>query len=408
LNGAAAAAGVAALGSGAQEAAPGPAAPAPTAPNAAPPPLPPPIARSSYVTRMEQARALMRETKATALIETPGTHLRYLTGLDLHRSERLIAFVLPVEGDPVLLGPLLERDRLTTSPAGIEEVRTWEENERSFEALEKILRKAGVSDKKVAIGSTTWYDDFVRLQEQTPKMTFVSTTPIVGSLRERKSPEEVACMQAAIDITERAIDAALAETREGIREDELSDLIVSNIEKMGASGGGLVQFGPRSAVPHNPTSDRRLAPGDIVLIDFGAQVQGYWSDISRPAVLGQATGRMKLVHDSIRQAQKLALERAKPDTPCESLDIIARATLGGHGFSKFILHRLGHGIGLDGHEPPWLTLGNADRLAVGHVATLEPGVYTPNDYGIRIEDMMEVTPQGGRMLSRPPERLREI
>src|SRR5206468_3840697 len=120
--------------------------------------------------------------------------------------------------------------------------------------------------------------------------------------------------------------------------------------------------------PHNPTGDRRLAAGDVVLIDFGAEVNGYWSDISRPAVLGTATGRMKLIHATIRQAQDLALERAKPDALCAALDQVARATIGGRGFFKFILHRLGHGIGLDGHEPPWLTIGNFEKLAVGNVA----------------------------------------
>ena len=230
----------------------------------------------------------------------------------------------------------------------------------------------------------------------------------VGYLREHKSPDDVAFMRAAIDITERAIGLALAEAREGMREDELEGVIVSHIAKLGARGDGLVQFGPRSAVPHNQAGDRRLAAGDVILIDFGAQVNGYWSDISRPAVFGKATGRMKLVHETIRQAQDVALERARPGMPCESLDQVARAMIGGKGFFKFLLHRLGHGIGLDGHEPPWLTIGNSVKLALGNVATLEPGIYTPGEYGIRIEDMMEVTEQGGRLLSHPPSAILEL
>lgn len=401
-KGGAAAAGIAALGAGTDPNGPVSisARPAPT--------IPPPLGKSTYVSRMESARALMRAVKADALIETPGTSFRYMTGLDLWRSERLIAFVLPVEGAPVILGPRFERDRLTGSPAGIEEVASWEEDESSFEALEKILRKARVTEGRVAIGGTTWYDDFVQFNSRLPKLSFISGTAIVGYLRERKSPEEIASIQAAIDITERAIDMAFKQTHEGIREDELESFIVSRIREMGATGDGLVQFGPRSAVPHNSTSDRRLSAGDVVLIDFGARVNGYWSDISRPAVLGTGTGRMKLVHTAIRQAQNLALERARPDYSCAGLDQIARATLGGHGFFKFILHRLGHGVGLDGHEPPWLTMGNVDKLALGNVATLEPGVYTPGEYGMRIEDMMEVTPGGARLLSHPPDALLEL
>ena len=401
LSGGAAAAGLAAVGAAGATPGAGVQAPAVAA-------LPPPLGRASFVTRMESARALMRELKVNLLIETPGTNFRYLTGLGLHRSERLIAFVLPLVDPPLLLGPMFERDLLAGSPAGIEEIRTWEEQEDPFEHLEKILRKADASDKRICIGATTWYDDFVRLQMRLPKLTFMSTSPVIGYLREHKSPDEVACMQAAVDITERAITEALIEAKEGMREDELSGLLLARIAAMGARGGGLVQFGPRSAVPHNPTSDRRLAAGDVILIDFGAEVNGYWSDISRPAVFGKASGRMKLVHETIRSAQDAALERARPSTPCESLDMVARAAIGGRGFFKFLLHRLGHGIGLDGHEPPWLTIGNNTKLEVGNVATLEPGIYTPGEYGIRIEDMIEVTAQGGRLLSHPPAGILEI
>lgn len=408
-RGGAAAAGFAAIGAGAVPNAPAAPEPVPTAPVVTSGPvIPPPSGKSTYLTRMSSVRALMREVGTEALVEPPGTNMRYLTGLDLGRSERLIAFVLPLEGEPVILGPMFERDRLAASPAAVAEVITWEEDDDPFEALQKILKKTGATNKKIAIGGTTWYDEFAQVNMRLPKMSFVSSTVIVGYLRERKSPEEIANMQAAIEITERSIGAALKEAREGIREDELEGLVMARILEMGARGEGLVQFGPRSAVPHNPTGDRRLVVGDIILVDFGAQVNGYWSDISRPAVLGTATGRMKLIHSTIRQAQDAALELAKPETPCSRLDQISRAALGGRGFSKFIVHRLGHGVGLDGHEPPWLTSGSIAKLSIGNVATLEPGVYTPSEYGIRVEDMMEVTAEGGRMLSHPPDKLLEI
>ena len=380
----------------------------PSTTEAPPPALPPPFGKEVYYTRMEQARAGLAGANAAALVETPGTNLSYLTGLSMGHSERLTALVLPASGQPVFICPAFERDLVASAPAGIEEIRVWEEDEDPFALLAKCLKDADVGAKPIAVGGSVWYDDFVRINKTVPKATFVSTTAIVGVMRERKTSQEIACMKAAAEIVERAVASALKDVKEGIRESDLAAAIIARIREMGAAGSGIVQFGPRSAVPHNPTGDARLALRDVILIDFGAQVNGYWSDISRPAVLGKATERMKLIHSTIRRVQDRVLEVSRPNMSCAGLDHMARSLLVDRGFRKYLRHRLGHGIGLDGHEPPYLSGGYIRGLVAGHVVTVEPGVYTPGEYGIRIEDMMEITETGARWLSTPPVAMIEV
>lgn len=351
---------------------------------------------------------MMKLTHTRGLIEVPGTNMFYMTGLSMSRSERLTAFVLPVDGEPVMICPAFERDLIEAAPVGVEKILTWEEDEDPVTLVEKALKKARLLDKTIAMGAEAWYDDYRRISEALPDVTFTSSTSIVGVLRQMKTPLEISYMEAAARIVQDAIASAFSQAREGLREDQMAELLHEHFKGSGVRGGGLVQFGPRSSVPHNPTSDRPLASGDVILIDYGCNVNGYWSDISRPAVLGKASSRMKLIHATLRRIQEQALQRMRPSVACAGIDNMARSILEAEGFGKHIRHRLGHGIGLMGHEPPYLSSGYPQGLGVGNVVTVEPGVYTPGDYGIRIEDMVEVTPTGARLLSRPPEEMLEL
>ena len=371
--------------------------------------IPPDFGRETFLERMSGARILMRESGAHGLFLTPGTDLRYVTGLTVGPSERLIALVLPLEDDPILICPAFERDLIAAAPAGIEDVRVWEEEEDPFDLVMKVCKKLKLQDdRKMAIGGTVWYDNLVRLNAVLPEMQITSARSVVGLMRERKSERELEVMRAAVRITEDGIASAFRQVREGITEQEVAGLIRSHFEGYGLRGGGLVQFGPRSAVPHNPTSGRALAANEMILIDFGVQIHGYWSDITRCAVFGKATDRMNVVHATLRRIQDQALMNARPGVSCASLDHMSRSIMKGEGFRKFIRHRLGHGIGLDGHEPPYLSLNYPNALAIGNAVTIEPGIYTPDDYGIRVEDMIAITQEGYSLMSTPPDKLLEI
>ena len=371
--------------------------------------IPPDFGRDAYLERMSGARILMREIQGHGLFLTPGTDMRYMTGLTVGRSERLIALILPLEGDPVLICPAFEKDLIAASPAGIEDVLVWDEDEDPFDLVVKAFKKLGLQGKrKIAIGGTVWYDNLARLTKVLPELEITSAGRVVGLLRERKSESEVKVMRAAVRITEDAIASAQRQVREGIREEEVAGLIHTHFKSHGLRGGGLVQFGPRSAIPHNPTSDRALAANEMILIDFGVRIHGYWSDITRCAVFGKATDRMKVVHATLRRIQDQAIRTAQPGLSCAGLDHMSRSIMKGEGFRKFIRHRLGHGVGLDGHEPPYLSLNYPQALSIGNVITIEPGIYTPDDYGIRIEDMAEITQSGPSLMSTPPDKLLEI
>lgn len=372
--------------------------------------LPAAPGREVYLERISGARILMREKDVHALFLTPGNDLRYMTGLGVWRSERLIALILPVEGDPVLICPAFEKDLIASAPAGIEDVRTWDEDEDPFDPLvRKVLKKLDLhKGRTMALGSTVWYDTLTRLEQVLPEMQVTSAAGIVGLMRERKSERELEIMRAAVRIAEDGIASAFRQVREGITEQEVAGLIQDHFASYGLRGGGLVQFGPRSAVPHNPTSDRALAANEMILIDYGVRIHGYTSDITRCAVFGKATPRMKLVHALLRRIQDQALANARAGLSCASLDHMSRSIMKGEGFRKFIRHRLGHGIGLDGHEPPYLSLNYPHALEAGNVVTIEPGIYTPEDYGIRVEDMIAITADGHSLMSRPPDELPEL
>ncbi|HKY33761.1 MAG TPA: Xaa-Pro peptidase family protein [Candidatus Polarisedimenticolia bacterium] len=378
----------------------------PAPPEAAAPPLPPPPPRAQYEDRIARVQELLRAAKVEALLEVPGPGMLYLTGLALERSDRLVGVVVPASGPISLYCPLADQALAAEGPLPIEDVRLWEERDDPIALLSKHIRKLDVS--RLAIGSRCWYDEFASIHGEMPKVTLVTTSAFVGALRERKSPEEMALVAAAASIAEQAAETALAGAREGMREADLAEAAEDRVRSAGAAAVVAAQSGPNTAVPRRPAGERRLAAGDVVVVIVSAQVRGYWAEVARTGVLGRPTGRMKLIHETLRTAQDLALERARPGAIASSVDQIARAAVGGRGFAKFYLHSLGRGLGLERIELPHLSPGYLGALGSGAPITLAPGVYTPGEYGIRIGDVMELTPDGSRLLTTPPAELTSI
>lgn len=402
-SGAAAAAGVAALGARAADP-PRPAEPAeaPARPVASLPPAPGP---DLYRARLAAARERMETVGAQVVLEMPGPNMRYLTGIDLDETPRPVTFVLPRAGEPTLFVPEYAADEAIGPAAIVQDVRAFDEDDDPMRLLEKHLKKIGSAAGRIAIGGETPYDDFARIHAELPKLEFISSTPIVGLLRETKSLEEIAIIRAAAGILQRAIDAGLAAVREGMSERDLREEIARHAREGGAEAAGTVLFGVNTSRPAAAAGDRALAPGDVVQIGFGARVHGYWANLSRVAVFGEPTGRMNRIYEILRKAQTLAIERAAPGVPCSGVELIARAAIGNPGFLKFIRHDMGRGVGLERIEPPYISRANHDRLSRGNVSTLEPAVYTPGDYGLRLGDLMEVTAGGSRLMTEPPPTL---
>ena len=357
----------------------------------------PTLSREVFARRLARAQQELQARKVDLLIATPGTNYEYLTGYNPGRSERLIALLLPASGDPTIVCPSFEGERIRQHSV-VTAMRGWEEQDDPYRLVRQALREMKLRARAVALESTTAYAVALRLQD-TLGARFVDAAPITDRLRIIKSSEEIALIRQAIDITEAAIAATFAKLAVGASEREVAQLLSGEMRQRGAEGGGLVQFGPSSALPHGGPGGPTLAREMVVLIDCGCRVGGYTSDITRTTWFGDAPPpEFTKVFNLVRDAQTAAM-RQPPLTPCQEMDRSARRVIADGGYGPFFTHRLGHGMGLDGHEPPYLVEGNATPLEPSIVFTIEPGIYQLGKFGVRIEDDCVMTETGVEVLS---------
>ena len=356
-----------------------------------------PLGNDVFAARLDRARALMRASGAEALVATSGgTNFSYLVGSEFGRSERLTAFVLPLDGEPVLIAPSFETERVRRS-ARVGQVRGWEEMEDPFVHVRTALGKA----RTVLVEPRTDYWVAARLQRAVPDVRLVDGSEAFESLRVVKTAEEILRMRHAIAITEDAIAATFDQLRVGMRDSDVARVLAAEHAKRGIEGGGLVQFGPQSALPHGGTMKATLQPETIVLIDAGGEYQGYASDITRTRWFGdRVPAKVREIYDVVHDAQSAAMARVKPGVPCQEIDRAARQVITRAGYGAYFTHRLGHGMGMDEHEPAYMVEGNMRPLEPGFVFSVEPGIYLPNQFGVRIEDDFTCTATGGELLSR--------
>lgn len=416
-RGAAAATGLAALGAGLSRAGDGatvarrdaePAPPRAQTPVAAPS-LPEPASPQTFSARIEDARGRLRAAKLPAMVVGAGIDLQYLTGLELERGDRPVFLVLPVERDVELICPWFLEQSLVASPEVIQTVHSWQDDEDPLALLEGRLGKAGVREGPVAVGGAPLADDVERLRKKMPSLSFENGSPILGAMRRAKSAHEIACLEAAAAIALHAVESTLSAVQDGMAEEEIAAQVAGRIREAGAAAAaGQVHVGPPSAVPYAPWGHRRLAAGNVILVEFAAQVRSYWGGVSRAAVRGTPTARHKLVYGALLKTREQVLRTASIGRQGADLDTLARGLLENDGLRRGIRHRLGQGAGLERRERPIVSLGSEDRFVEGDVVSIEPGVYTPKDCGIRIGDLVEIAAAGARCFTRPPPALPEI
>jgi Xaa-Pro aminopeptidase len=371
-------------------------------PPAQEPSLPPEV----FERRLDRARRELQARGLDLLIATPGTNYEYLTGYNPGRSERLIALILPVGGAPVVVCPSFEVERIKRHSV-ITELRGWEEQDDPFalvrDAVHALRHPVGGT---IALESSTAYQSYLRIVAALPEWKVVDAAPVTERLRVIKAPEEVALLRKAIAITHDAMAATFAGLVVGATEMEVAQTLSHEMQRRGAPGGGLVQFGPSSALPHGGPSAPKLQRETVVLIDCGCRVGGYTSDITRTIWFGdRPSSEFRKVFNVVHDAQTAAMELGRPGTPCQDMDRAARKVITDAGYGSFFTHRLGHGLGMDGHEPAYLVEGNATRLEPGMVFTIEPGIYQPGKFGVRIEDDCVMTESGVEVLSKRAARL---
>ncbi len=363
------------------------------------------IPKSTLLLRIERAQKLMAENNFDLLIATPGTTFNYFVGYNPGRSERLIALLVPREGKPAIVSPSFERERIIRRSV-ISEIATWEEHESPYKLCGTVASGMKVTTGKIGVEATTNYQDYLRLQAAIPSAKVVDGSPVFDELRMTKTAEELEAIQKAIDITVASIAATHEQIKEGMTEVEVSRVLSGEMSKRGSQGGGLVQFGPNSALPHGGPGGAKLTRGTVILIDAGCRIDGYTSDITRTIYWGgDMPAKYRDVFNTVFDAQQTAASIAKPGVECQELDRAARRVIEKAGYGKFFTHRVGHGMGMDGHEHPYMVEGNSLKLKPGYVFTIEPGIYLPDEFGVRIEDDFVMTEGGARQLAQKVSKL---
>jgi Xaa-Pro dipeptidase len=352
-----------------------------------------------FARRLARAQDELAARGWAVLLATPSANYQYLAGDNPGRSERLIALLVPASGAPVVVGPAFEVERLRRHGA-VADVRGWEEQEDPYRLVRDTVRSLVPAPGVLALEPSTTYETYRRLADALPAWRFVDAAPLTERLRLVKSAEEVALIRRAIAITQAAMAATFAQLAAGMTERDVARVLAREMQQRGAEGGGLVQFGPASALPHGGPAATPLARETAVLIDCGCRVAGYTSDITRTVWFGDhPPEEFRRVFAVVHDAQSAALRLGRPGLPCQALDRAARRVIADAGYARFFTHRLGHGIGLEGHEPPYLVEGNAMPLEPGMVFTIEPGIYQPGRFGVRIEDDCLMTEAGVALLS---------
>jgi Xaa-Pro dipeptidase len=362
-----------------------------------------PITDGERKGRIANAQRLMKENGIGAVYLESGSGLFYYTGVKWGRSERMFAMVIPAEGDPAWVCPAFEEERARELIRFGTDVRTWEEHESPYRLVAQILSDRGVRTGKMGIEESTRFFFADGIHKESPALEMVSADPVTVGCRVIKSKAELALMKRANEITLEAYRAAFESLKEGMTHYEVSAIIAAAHEAMGVEGGAGVQFGEFSAFPHGSIKPQKLKVGDVVMMDGGCSVEGYRSDVTRTIVFGKPTDRQRQIWDLEKKAQNAARDAVRPGVPCEAIDAAARKVIVDAGFGpgyKHFTHRVGHGIGLDGHEWTYLVPGNKTPLAPGMCFSNEPGVYIYGEFGVRLEDCFFVTENGGELFTK--------
>jgi Xaa-Pro dipeptidase len=360
-----------------------------------------PLTAEDYAARLEKARRLMAAHKIDALFLEGGTNLQYFTKVNWWRSERTFGAVFSRKSEPVWICPAFERKRAEELIPGGQEIRVWEEDESPYRLIGGIMKDLGAARGRLAVDPSMRAFIYYGLRRDAAQLELLDGAVVTEGCRGVKTEKEIAFMDLANKITKLAYRDGFKQLREGMSPRELGAAFGSAHREMGVNGSGGPSFGSLTAFPHGSVEVRSLQKGDTILVDGGCSVEGFRSDVTRTIVFGPPSDKQKRVWDVVKQAQAAALGAVRPGATCESVDRAARTVIEEAGFGpdyKYFTHRLGHGIGMEGHEYPYLVRGNKLKLEPGMTFSNEPGIYIYGEFGVRIEDCMVVTADGGRIL----------
>ena len=367
---------------------------------------PTPITMDERTVRVGKAKQLMHEEGIDALALCGGTSMVYFTNIRWGGGERLFSVVIPMEGEAFVVCPAFEEDRareqLALGPLGGSQIYTWEEHENPYERVAQGLMDRGLRTGRIGAEETMQFRFSNGIALAAPAIEVVDATVVTAGCRAVKDAHEIELMKLANEITLTAYKAAYLAMEEGMTQGDVGDLIRLAHQRLGFSGSASVQTGEWSALPHGSITPQVIREGTILLIDGGCAVEGYRSDMSRTFVLGDPSDIMRERFNIELDAQTAAFNVAGPGVLPEEVDAAARKVIEDAGYGPgytYFTHRVGHGIGMDGHEWPYLVKGNHTPLVVGNVFSDEPGIYVPGEFGVRLEDCMYITGDGADLFT---------
>lgn len=363
--------------------------------------------------RLERLGIALRNANLDAVALNPGPSLTHLTGVRFHLMERPVVLLAAPGANPALVLPELEMAKVGQIPFPVQAF-AYPENPAEWESAFRLAAKAlGLDGKRIGVEPRQ-----MRLLEYghviavAPEAEFPDASHAMASLRLRKEPDEVEAMRRAVKIAQAALESLLPQVKVGMTEKELAGELVVQLFRHGSDPelpfAPIVSAGPNSANPHASPSDRKLQTGDMLVVDWGATDNGYFSDLTRTFAIGEAQPEFEKIHKIVQEANAAGRAAARPGAECAAVDRAARSVIERAGYGVYFTHRTGHGLGIDVHEDPYMHAANRQMLEPGMAFTVEPGIYLPNRNGVRIEDNVVITDKGADMLSDLPRDLRVL
>ena len=366
-----------------------------------------------YQSRIDRLNTSLQAADLDAVILNPGPSLTHLTGLHFHLMERPVVLMVARDQDPAIVLPELELQKVASLPYRLQ-VFAYPENPAEWDhAFRSATQLLGLDGKRIGVEPRQLrLLEFRHVKAGAPEADYPDASEAMSVLRLRKDQAEIENMRRVVKIAQDALEATIPLIKKGMTEKELSAELVVQLLRQGSEPempfSPIVSGGPNSANPHASPTDRKLQAGDLLVIDWGATYNGYISDLTRTFAVGELDQEYQNIHRIVQEANAAGRAAAKPGVPCASVDQAAREVIEQSGYGQYFTHRTGHGIGMEGHEEPYMRGDNIQLLEPGMAFTVEPGIYLPGRNGVRIEDNVVITDSGADVLSDLPREMRVV
>ncbi len=363
--------------------------------------------------RLNRLTASLSKSGLDAVILNPGPTLTYLTGLQFHLMERPVVLFISEGKDPVLVLPELELPKVDLFPYKVQAIAYGENPSEWDKAFREAAQALGLDAKRIGVEPRQLrLLEFRYVKAGAPDAEFPDASDVLTNLRLKKDKAEVEAMRQAVKIAQDSLEATIPQIKIGMTERAISSELVIQMLRHGSASempfSPIISAGPNSANPHASPTDRKLQIGDLLVVDWGAGYDGYISDLTRTFAVGKVDDEYLKIHKIVQDANSAGREASKPGAPCANVDKAARNVIEQAGYGKYFTHRTGHGIGMEGHEDPYMRGDNTQIMEAGMAFTVEPGIYLPNRNGVRIEDNVIITENGADVLSDMPREIRVV